>query len=149
LIKIASTWEGIQAARQLEKEGIHVNMTLLFSFCQAVASAEANATLISPFVGRILDCTRSRPFENSDGRHLTIDLMYAGYKATHKRDYTAVEDPGVLSVTRIYNYYRKHGYNTIVMGASFRSADEVLALAGCDYLTIGHVAVWSASRSVC
>eukprot|EP00698_Gefionella_okellyi_P010283 TRINITY_DN2659_c0_g1_i1.p1 TRINITY_DN2659_c0_g1~~TRINITY_DN2659_c0_g1_i1.p1 ORF type:complete len:341 (-),score=103.10 TRINITY_DN2659_c0_g1_i1:38-1006(-) len=115
LIKLASTWEGIQAAKRLEQEGIHCNMTLLFSFCQAVACAEAGATLISPFVGRILDW-----FKKSTGRD----------------SYPAAEDPGVLSVTQIYNYYKRHGYNTIVMGASFRNVDEILQLAGCDYLTI-------------
>ncbi len=115
LIKIASTWEGIQAAAQLEKEGINCNLTLLFGFAQAVACAEAGAFLISPFVGRILDW----------------------YKASTGRDsYTASEDPGVLSVTRIYNYYKQHGYNTIVMGASFRNSGELIELAGCDRLTI-------------
>lgn len=114
LIKIASTWEGIQAAKVLEKEGIHCNMTLLFSLAQAVACAEVNATLISPFVGRILDW----------------------YKAAEGREYEAHEDPGVLSVVQIYNYYKKFGYNTEVMGASFRNKGEVLALAGCDLLTI-------------
>lgn len=118
LIKIASTWEGIQAARQLEEEGIHCNLTLLFGFAQAVACAEANITLISPFVGRILDW----------------------YKAsTGKTDYLPDEDPGVLSVKRIYRYYKKHGYNTIVMGASFRNSGEIEALAGCDRLTISPV----------
>lgn len=116
LIKIASTWEGIKAAEQLEKEGIKCNLTLLFSFAQAVACAEAGVFLVSPFVGRILDW----------------------YKAsTGKDSYSALEDPGVLSVTRIYNYYKQHGYKTIVMGASFRNAGEIEALAGCDYLTIG------------
>jgi transaldolase len=116
LIKIASTWEGIKAAEQLEKEGINCNLTLLFSFAQAVACAEAGVFLISPFVGRILDW----------------------FKATNPdTTYTANDDPGVVSVTRIYNYYKQHGYNTIVMGASFRSAGEIEALAGCDYLTIG------------
>lgn len=116
LIKIASTWEGIKAAEQLEQEGINCNLTLLFSFAQAVACAEARVFLISPFVGRILDW----------------------YKASTGRDsYPADEDPGVLSVTRIYNYYKQHGYNTIVMGASFRNVGEIEALAGCDYLTIG------------
>ena len=116
LIKIAATWEGIKAAEQLEKEGIHCNLTLLFSFAQAVACAEAGAFLISPFVGRIMDW----------------------YKANGGKDsYEAMEDPGVLSVTRIYNYYKQHGYTTIVMGASFRNTGEIEALAGCDYLTIG------------
>lgn len=115
LIKIASTWEGIQAAKQLEQEGIHCNLTLLFSFCQAVACAEAGITLISPFVGRILDW----------------------YKAsTGKQEYPALEDPGVVSVTRIYRYYKQFDYSTIVMGASFRNTGEIEALAGCDRLTI-------------
>jgi transaldolase len=115
LIKIASTWEGIEAAKQLEQEGIHCNLTLLFGFAQAVACAEAGVTLISPFVGRIMDW----------------------YKASSGRDgYPAAEDPGVLSVTRIYSYYKQHDYPTIVMGASFRNAEEILALAGCDRLTI-------------
>ncbi|CAH02703.1 transaldolase [Kluyveromyces lactis] len=115
LIKIASTWEGIQAAQELEKEhDIHVNLTLLFSFAQAVAAAEANVTLISPFVGRILDW----------------------YKASTGETYTAETDPGVISVKSIYNYYKKHGYNTIVMGASFRNVGEIKALAGVDFLTI-------------
>ena len=116
LIKIASTWEGIKAAEQLEKEGINCNLTLLFSFAQAVACAEAGVFLISPFVGRILDW----------------------YKANGGQDsYAPLEDPGVVSVTKIYNYYKQHGYKTIVMGASFRNAGEIEALAGCDYLTIG------------
>jgi transaldolase len=114
LFKIASTWEGIRAAERLEKEGIHTNMTLLFSFCQAVAAADAGVTLISPFVGRILDF----------------------WKKELNKDIPLAEDPGVQSVTQIYNYYKKFGYKTIVMGASFRSKDEALALAGCDYLTI-------------
>jgi transaldolase len=115
LIKIASTWEGLQAGKVLESEGIHVNMTLLFSMYQAIAAAEAGATLISPFVGRILDW----------------------YKVAHKKDsYPAKEDPGVVSVTNIYNYYKQHGYNTVVMGASFRNKDEIVELAGCDKLTI-------------
>lgn len=116
LIKIASTWEGIQAAAQLEKEGINCNLTLLFGFAQAVACAEANVFLISPFVGRILD------WHKANGE---------------KQEYAPDEDPGVISVTKIYNYYKQHGYNTIVMGASFRNAGEIEALAGCDYLTIG------------
>lgn len=115
LIKIASTWEGIRAARILEKRGIHCNLTLLFSFAQAVACADAGVTLISPFVGRILDWYKKQ--EGVDG-------------------YPAPEDPGVLSVTRIYNYYKKHGYPTVVMGASFRNTGEILELAGCDLLTI-------------
>lgn len=115
LIKIASTWEGIQAARELEsKHGIHCNLTLLFNFAQAVACAEAGITLISPFVGRIMDY----------------------YKAKTGETYTGETDPGVKSVRAIYNYYKKYGYNTIVMGASFRNVDEIKALAGVDYLTI-------------
>ncbi len=114
LIKIASTWEGIQAAEVLEKEGIHCNLTLLFGLHQAIACAEAGATLISPFVGRILDW------------HI---------KETGKK-YSATEDPGVQSVTTIYNYYKKFGYDTEVMGASFRSIGEITELAGCDLLTI-------------
>lgn len=115
LIKIASTYEGIQAARELEsKHGIHCNLTLLFSFAQAVACAEANITLISPFVGRIMDW----------------------YKAKSGETYTGETDPGVISVRRIFNYYKKFGYKTIVMGASFRNTGEIKALAGCDFLTI-------------
>ncbi len=114
LIKIASTWEGIRAAEVLEREGIHCNLTLLFSFAQAVACAEAGVQLISPFVGRILDW----------------------YKAAMKRDYAGVEDPGVVSVTQIYNYYKKFGHKTEVMGASFRNKGEITELAGCDLLTI-------------
>ena len=114
LIKLASTWEGIRAAEVLEKEGIQCNLTLLFSFAQARACAEAGAFLISPFVGRILDW----------------------YKAKHNRDYTASEDPGVVSVTAIYDYYKQHDYQTVVMGASFRNTGEILELAGCDRLTI-------------
>ncbi len=114
LIKIASTWEGIRAAEHLQKEGINCNMTLLFSLIQAVACAEANARLISPFVGRILDW----------------------YKAKYGKDYPASEDPGVVSVREIYYYYKKFGYTTEVMGASFRSKGEILELAGCDALTI-------------
>jgi transaldolase len=114
LIKIASTWEGIRAAEQLQKEGINCNMTLLFSLAQAVGCAEARAKLISPFVGRILDW----------------------YKAKTGKDYAANEDPGVLSVQEIYAYYKKFGYSTEVMGASFRSKGEILELAGCDLLTI-------------
>ncbi len=115
LIKIASTWEGIKAAEILEKEGIHCNLTLLFSFAQAVACAEAGVTLISPFVGRILDW----------------------YKADRKVDsIDASEDPGVLSVQKIFNYYKKFGYKTEVMGASFRNKEEIIELAGCDLLTI-------------
>ncbi|KAJ0415063.1 hypothetical protein BJY00DRAFT_293973 [Aspergillus carlsbadensis] len=115
LIKIASTWEGIQAAHILQSQhGINCNLTLMFSLVQAIAAAEAGAFLISPFVGRILDW----------------------YKAAHKRDYTPQEDPGVKSVESIFNYYKKYGYNTIVMGASFRNSGEITELAGCDYLTI-------------
>ena len=114
LIKIASTWEGIRAAEVLEREGIHCNLTLLFSFAQAVACAEAGVQLISPFVGRILDW----------------------YKAAMKRDYVGAEDPGVQSVTQIYNYYKKFGHKTEVMGASFRNKGEITELAGCDLLTI-------------
>jgi transaldolase len=115
LIKIASTWEGIKAAEVLEKEGIHCNLTLLFGFAQAVACAEAGATLISPFVGRILDW----------------------YKKDSGRDsYPGPEDPGVISVTKIFNYFKTHGYKTEVMGASFRNLDEIIELAGCDLLTI-------------
>ncbi len=115
LVKIASTWEGIQAAAQLEREGIHCNLTLLFNFAQARACAEADVTLISPFVGRILDWHKAR---------------------TGRAYIPPEEDPGVLSVRRIYDYYKQLGYATIVMGASFRTAEEVLALAGCDRLTI-------------
>jgi len=115
LIKIASTWEGIKAAEVLEKEGIHCNLTLLFGMHQAVACAEAGVTLISPFVGRILDW----------------------YKKAEKRDsYPPTEDPGVVSVTKIYNYYKKFGHKTEVMGASFRNSDEIIELAGSDLLTI-------------
>ena len=115
LIKVASTWEGIRASEQLEKEGIHGNLTLLFSMAQAVRCAEANVTLISPFVGRILDWHK---------------------KDRGVADIPATEDPGVLSVGQIYNYYKKFGYNTIVMGASFRNIGEIIELAGCDALTI-------------
>jgi transaldolase len=115
LIKLASTWEGIKAAEVLEKEGIHCNLTLLFGFHQAVACAEAKVTLISPFVGRILD-------------------WYL--KSTGKTSYAPAEDPGVRSVTRIYDYYKRHGYQTEVMGASFRNVGEITELAGCDLLTI-------------
>lgn len=114
LIKIASTWEGIQAARQLESEGIHCNLTLLFGLVQAVACAEAGVRLISPFVGRILDWHRAHSGE----------------------EYTAESDPGVQSVRTIYNYYKKYGYKVQIMGASFRNTGEILALAGCDLLTI-------------
>ncbi|MEZ5289170.1 MAG: transaldolase [Vicinamibacterales bacterium] len=114
LIKIASTWEGIKAAETLEREGIHCNLTLLFSFAQAVACAEAGVTLISPFVGRIYDYYRKER-----GAEIPID-----------------EDPGVASVTRIYNYFKKHGYKTEVMGASFRRVEQIVRLSGCDLLTI-------------
>jgi transaldolase len=114
LIKIAATWEGIRAAEELEKEGIHCNLTLLFSFPQAVACAEAGVTLISPFVGRIMDW----------------------HKAKTGNDYAPAEDPGVQSVTAIYNYYKKFDYATEVMGASFRNTGEITELAGCDLLTI-------------
>ena len=115
LIKIASTWEGIRAAEVLEKEGIHCNLTLLFSFAQAVACAEAHVTLISPFVGRIYDWYK----KESGGAEIAPD-----------------QDPGVESVTRIYNYYKKYGYKTQVMGASFRNVNQIVRLAGCDLLTI-------------
>lgn len=114
LIKIASTWEGIQAARQLEQQGIQCNLTLLFHMAQARACAEAGVYLISPFVGRILDW----------------------YKANTSQDYSSETDPGVLSVREIYRFYKQHGFSTVVMGASFRNTGEVLALAGCDRLTI-------------
>lgn len=115
LIKIASTWEGIKAAEVLEKEGIHCNLTLLFGLHQAIACAEAGITLISPFVGRILDWYK---------------------KDTGRDSYAPAEDPGVISVTDVYNYYKKFGYKTEVMGASFRNIGEITELAGCDLLTI-------------
>jgi len=115
LIKVAATWEGIKAAEILETEGIHCNLTLLFGMHQAIACAEANITLISPFVGRILDWYK---------------------KDTGRDSYAPAEDPGVLSVTEVYNYYKKFGYNTEVMGASFRNVGEITELAGCDLLTI-------------
>jgi transaldolase len=115
LIKIASTWEGIQAANELELEGIHCNLTLLFSFAQAAACAEAGVTLISPFVGRIYDYYK----KEGGGKEIPED-----------------QDPGVASVTRIYNYYKKYGYKTQVMGASFRNVNQIVRLAGCDLLTI-------------
>jgi transaldolase len=115
LIKIASTWEGIKAAEALEKKDINCNLTLLFSFTQAVACGDAKVFLISPFVGRILDWHKVN---------------------TNKKDYTAEEDPGVISVSAIYRYYKQHNINTIVMGASFRNTEEIKALAGCDRLTI-------------
>ena len=115
LIKIASTWEGIKAAEILQRDhGINTNLTLMFSLTQAIAAAEAGAFLISPFVGRILDW----------------------YKAAHKKEFSKEEDPGVKSVQNIFNYYKKFGYKTIVMGASFRNIGEITELAGCDYLTI-------------
>ena len=114
LIKIASTWEGIKAAKELEKEGIHCNLTLLFAFAQAVACAEAGVQLISPFVGRIYDW----------------------YKKETGEEYSGDNDPGVLSVSKIFNYYKKHGYQTEVMGASFRNVGQITSLAGCDLLTI-------------
>lgn len=115
LIKLASTWEGIRAAEVLEKEGINTNLTLLFGFEQAAACADAGVFLISPFVGRILDWYKTN---------------------TEKKEYTAEEDPGVVSVRHIYNYYKQNGYKTVVMGASFRNIGEIEALAGCDRLTI-------------
>ncbi|TGG91178.1 MAG: transaldolase [Aphanocapsa feldmannii 277cV] len=115
LIKIASTWEGIKAAEILEREGIHCNLTLLFGYGQAIACAEAGVTLISPFVGRILDWFK---------------------KETGRQNYPGAEDPGVLSVSKIYRYYKQFGYDTEVMGASFRNLDEIIELAGCDLLTI-------------
>lgn len=114
LIKIASTWEGIRAAEVLEREGIHCNLTLLFGLHQAIAAADAGVTLISPFVGRILDW----------------------YKKDAGKDFHGADDPGVQSVTRIYNYFKKFGYKTVVMGASFRNIGEIVELAGCDLLTI-------------
>jgi transaldolase len=114
LIKIASTWEGIKAAEELEKEGIHCNLTLLFAFAQAVACAEAGVQLISPFVGRIYDW----------------------FKKENGEEYSGDDDPGVQSVTKIYNYYKKYGYKTEVMGASFRNTGQITSLTGCDLLTI-------------
>lgn len=125
LIKIAATWEGIQAAKQLEAEGINCNVTLLFNFAQAVACAEAGVFLISPFVGRILDW----------------------YKANTDVTYTAENDPGVLSVKKIYDYFKKFDYNTVVMGASFRNVGEILELAGCDRLTIAPALLKELSES--
>jgi transaldolase len=128
LIKLASTWEGIQAARILESEfGIHCNMTLIFNFYQAVACADAGATLISPFVGRILDWFVSH---------------------TDKKSFEPLEDPGVKSVTKIYNYYKKFGVSTVVMGASFRNTGEILGLAGCDLLTISPALLDKLEQSV-
>lgn len=115
LIKVASTWEGIQAAKALEEEGIHCNLTLLFAFEQALACAQADVTLISPFVGRILDWYKAEKPES---------------------DFSGMMDPGVISVTEIYHYYKTHGVSTVVMGASFRTAEEIECLSGCDKLTI-------------
>lgn len=126
LIKLASTWQGIRAAEQLEKEGINCNLTLLFSFAQARACAEAGVFLISPFVGRILDWYKSN---------------------TDKKEYAPQEDPGVISVTEIYEYYKAHGYETVVMGASFRNSGEILELAGCDRLTIAPALLKELSES--
>ncbi|MFT6919449.1 MAG: transaldolase [Cognaticolwellia sp.] len=114
LIKLAATWQGIKAAEQLEKEGTSCNLTLLFSMAQAIACAEAKVTLISPFVGRILDW----------------------YKQNENKDFIGADDPGVQSVTRIYHYYKSYGYSTVIMGASFRNTREIIELAGCDLLTI-------------
>ena len=125
LIKIASTWEGIKAAEQLQKEGINCNLTLLFSLPQAVRCAEAGVQLISPFVGRIYDW----------------------YKAANKRDYSGAEDPGVQSVREIYTYYKKFGYKTEVMGASFRNIGQIIELAGCDLLTISPELLEKLSKS--
>src|SRR5204862_638256 len=125
LIKIASTWEGIKAGEQLEKEGINCNLTLMFSLPQAVRCAEAGIELISPFVGRIYDW----------------------YKAANKRDYAGAEDPGVQSVQEIYTYYKHFGYETEVMGASFRNVGQILELVGCDLLTISHELMKELSES--
>ncbi|CAD2212716.1 transaldolase [Angomonas deanei] len=127
-VKLASTWEGIQAARQLEKDNINCNLTLLFSFAQAVACAQAGVSLISPFVGRILDWYKKSEPEKAD-------------------NFTGAADPGVISVTRIYNYYKQHGYNTIVMGASFRNVGEIIELTGCDKLTISPKLLEELSKS--
>jgi transaldolase len=126
LIKIASTWEGIRAAERLEQEGIHCNLTLLFGFGQAIACADAGVTLISPFVGRILDWFK---------------------KAKGVSSYSTGDDPGVRSVHRIFNYYKRHGYRTQVMGASFRSAEQVTALCGCDLLTVAPALLTELSSS--
>ncbi|KPI85132.1 putative Transaldolase [Leptomonas seymouri] len=127
-IKLASTWEGIQAARELEKEHICCNLTLLFSFAQAVACAQANVSLISPFVGRILDWFKKAEPAKADS-------------------FVGAADPGVISVTNIYNYYKQHGYKTIVMGASFRNATEIIELAGCDKLTISPALLGELAKS--
>ncbi len=124
LIKIASTWQGIRAAEILENEGINCNLTLLFSFAQARACAEAGVYLISPFVGRIMDW----------------------YKAKKGAEFNAIDDPGVISVTNIYNYYKEHGYKTVVMGASFRNLGEITELAGCDRLTISPILLQALSE---
>lgn len=116
-VKLAATWEGINAARVLEAEGISCNLTLLFSFGQAVACAQAGVSLISPFVGRVLD-------------------WYKAHEAANAHKFVGADDPGVVAVTKIYNYYKQHGYKTVVMGASFRNVGEILELAGCDKLTI-------------
>ncbi|UDG81042.1 Transaldolase B [Candidatus Hartigia pinicola] len=126
LIKLASTWQGIRAAETLEKEGIHCNLTLVFSFAQARACADAGVFLISPFVGRILDWYKLH---------------------TNKKEFSPQKDPGVISVTKIYNYYKSHGYKTIVMGASFRNIGEILELAGCDRLTISPELLQELSKS--
>ena len=125
LIKIASTWEGIKAAEIVTKEGIHCNLTLLFSLSQAIVCAEANVQLISPFVGRIYDW----------------------YKAKEKKEYTGADDPGVLSVNKIYAYYKKYGYKTEVMGASFRNVNQIVQLCGCDLLTISPALLAELSKS--
>src|ERR1700678_4339344 len=125
LVKIASTWQGIKAAEQLEKEGIHCNLTLLFGIHQAIACAEAKVTLISPFVGRILDW----------------------YKKDTGKDYQGADDPGVQSVTKIYNYFKRFGYKTVVMGASFRTTSEITELAGCDLLTLSPKLLEELSKS--
>jgi transaldolase len=125
LIKIASTWQGIKAAEALTKEGIHCNMTLLFSLAQAIACAQANVQLISPFVGRIYDW----------------------YKAKEKKDYTGADDPGVQSVHQIYAYYKKFGYKTEIMGASFRNVNQIVQLCGCDLLTISPALMAELSKS--
>lgn len=127
LIKIAATWEGIEAARQLEKQGINCNLTLLFGFAQAVACADAGVFLISPFVGRILDWHK---VNNPEGT-----------------DFSGAKDPGVQSVSRIYNYYKQYGYNTVVMGASFRHSEEIRQLAGCDRLTISPALITELSET--